>query len=85
MATEIIVALITGGLSFAAVLITNTSSNRKIQNDMKTQQAVMDSKIEELTREVRYHNDFARRIPVLEEKIKVEDHRIKDLENEQKN
>lgn len=80
MATEIIVALITGGASFAAVLITNISSNRKIQCEMKTQQAVMDSKIEELTREVRYHNDFARRIPVIEEKIKVEDHRIKDLE-----
>ena len=80
---EIIVALITGGLSFLAVLITNISANRKIQNEMEKKQVITDTKIDELTREVRLHNDFARRIPVLEEKIKVEDHRIQDLEHKQ--
>lgn len=81
MANEIIVALITGGLSFLGVLVSNISSNRKMQSEMKTQQAVTDTKIEELTREVREHNNFAKRMPVVEEQVKVMNHRIKDLEN----
>ena len=48
---------------------------------MKTQQAVTDTKIDELTREVRQHNNFAQRVPVLENKVSVADHRIKDLED----
>ncbi len=81
MTNEILVALITGGLSFLGVVVANVSNNRKIQSDMKTQQAVTDTKIDELTREVRQHNNFAQRVPVLENKVQVADHRIKDLED----
>lgn len=80
MTAEIIIALITGGLSFLGVVITNLSSNRKMQSEIEKQQAVTDTKIEELTREVRIHNNFAQRVPVLEEKQKVTDHRLNDLE-----
>ena len=76
---SIIVALITGGLSLIGVIIT-TRNNRKQQ--LQTAQAVTDTKIDELTREVREHNNFARRMPVLEERIKVANHRIDDLEHE---
>lgn len=67
---EIIVALITGGITLIGVLISNSK-----------RQAVIDTKIEELTREVRAHNNFAQRMPVVEEQIKVINHRVKDLEN----
>ena len=70
---EIIVALITGGITLLGVLISNGKA-----------QAVTDTKIEELTREVREHNHFARRVPVLEEQMKVANHRIQDLEDAQK-
>ena len=70
---EIIVALITGGVTLVGVLISNQKS-----------QAVTETKIEELTREVREHNNFARRVPVVEEQIKVINHRIEDLEDAQK-
>ena len=66
---EIIVALITGGVTLVGVLISNQKS-----------QAVTDTKLEELTREVREHNNFARRVPILEEQMKVANHRIDDLE-----
>lgn len=66
----IIVALITGGLSLVGVVISNISSNRKVEASLKTAQAVTDTKIEELTREVREHNNFARRMPVVENEIK---------------
>lgn len=79
----IIAAIITGGLSLAGVIITNISSNKKIENKLTTAQAVTDCKIEELTREVREHNNFARRMPVVEEQIRVINHRIKDLEDAQ--
>ncbi len=62
------------------VIISNMQSNKKIENTLKVQQAVMDTKIEELTREVRTHNNFAQRVPVLEEQMKVANHRIEDLE-----
>lgn len=70
---EIIVALITGGVTLAGVLLSNQKA-----------QAVTETKIEELTREVREHNNFARRVPVLEEQMKVANHRIDDLEDAQK-
>lgn len=70
----IIASLISGGLAFAGVLVTTFSGNKKIVNDIKLEttksQAVTDTKIEELTREVREHNNFARRMPVVEEQIK---------------
>ena len=71
---EIIVALITGGITLLGVLISNGKA-----------QAVTDTKLEELTREVREHNHFARRVPVLEEQMKVANHRIDDLEEINKN
>ena len=69
MTEAVIVALITGGLSVLGVIISNIGSNRKIEETLSTSQAVTDCKIEELTREVREHNNFARRMPVVEQQI----------------
>ena len=66
---EIIVAIITGGITLVGVLMANQKT-----------QAVMETRLDELTREVREHNNFARRMPVVEEQIKVINHRISDLE-----
>lgn len=81
---EIIVALISGGLALIGVVITSICSSknttRVVENKIITSQAVTDTKIEELTREVREHNNFARRMPVVEEQIKVINHRVSDLE-----
>ena len=70
MGGSIIVAIITGVLTLIGVLISNSRS-----------QAVTETRLEELTREVRLHNNFAQRVPVIEEQIKVANHRISDLEN----
>ena len=70
---EIIVALITGGITLAGVLISNQKA-----------QAVTETRLDELTREVREHNNFAKRMPVVEEQIKVINHRIEDLEEAKK-
>lgn len=80
MASEVTVALITGGLSLLGVIYTNSQSNKKIESQLDKQQAVMNTKVDELTREVREHNNFAKRMPVVEEQIKVINHRIDDLE-----
>lgn len=81
---QIIIALITAGLSLVGVMITNYFNNKslsdKVTHQLEVAQAVTDTKIEELTREVRTHNNFAQRIPVMEEKIVVANHRIDDLE-----
>lgn len=82
--SEIIVALITGGLALTGVIITNIASTRRTEQKIETAQAVTDTKLDELTREVREHNNFARRMPVVEEQIKVINHRIADLEAERK-
>lgn len=76
----IIASFITGGLALLGVIITNMQSNKKIEHQLDKRQAVTDTKIEELTREVREHNNFAKRMPVVEEQIKVINHRIDDLE-----
>lgn len=76
----IISAAITGGLVLVGVIITNIQSNKKIEHKLETAQAVTDCKIEELTREVREHNNFARRMPVVEEQIRALDRRLSDLE-----
>ena len=81
MTEAIIVALITGGLSLLGGLITSSKTARDVQAKLDKRQAVTDTKLEELTREVREHNNFARRVPVLEEQVKVANHRIADLEN----
>lgn len=70
MSESVIVALISGGLTLMGVLIANSRT-----------QAVTDTKLEELTREVREHNNFAKRMPVVEEQIRVINHRIDDLES----
>lgn len=80
--SEIITALITGGLALVGVILSNNHNNAKMQTKLETAQAVTDCKIEELTREVRKHNGFAERMPVIEEQIKVINHRVKDIENE---
>lgn len=69
MVSEIIVALIGGLVTLSGVLIANSKA-----------QAVTDTRLDELTREVREHNHFARRVPVLEEQLKVAEHRIENLE-----
>ena len=80
MSEAIIVALITGGLSLAGVVVTCIATAKKTEKAAAVAQAVTDTKIEELTREVRLHNGFAQRMPVVEEQIKVINHRIGDLE-----
>lgn len=65
----IVAAIITGGITLLGVILANGKT-----------QAVMENKVEELTREVREHNNFAKRMPVVEEQIKVINHRIEDLE-----
>lgn len=80
MSEAIIVALITGGMSLAGVVITCLVTAKKTEKAAAVAQAVTDTKIDELTREVRAHNNFAQRMPVVEEQIKVINHRISDLE-----
>ena len=80
MSQAIAVALISGGLSLIGVVITCLATARKNETTIKVSQAVTDTKIDELTREVRAHNNFAQRMPVVEEQIKVINHRISDLE-----
>lgn len=77
---EIIVAVITGCISLVGVIISNNKANIDIQHKLETSQALTDCKIDELTREVREHNNFAKRMPVVEEQIKVINHRLEDLE-----
>lgn len=77
---SVISALVTGLMSLAGVVITCLITAKKSENAIKTSQAVTDTKLEELTREVREHNGFARRMPVVEEQIKVINHRLADLE-----
>lgn len=82
MSEAILVALITGGMSLIGVVLTGLATARKSENAIRISQAVTDTKIDELTREVREHNGFARRMPVVEEQIKVINHRLTDLERE---
>ena len=80
MSEAIVVALITGGLSLIGVVVTCVATSKKSEKAAAVAQAVTDTKIDELTREVRAHNNFAQRMPVVEEQIKVINHRISDLE-----
>ena len=83
MQTEIIVSLITWGLALVGVILSNRAAGNRTDEAIRTAQAVMDAKLDTLTREVREHNNFSRRMPVIEEQIKVINHRIKDLEQEE--
>ena len=91
MSEAVISAVITGGISLAGIIVTVVLSNHKMMEQLDKQsqladarlekaQAITDTKLDELTREVREHNEFAKRMPVLEEQIKVANHRIEDLE-----
>lgn len=91
MSDAIIVAIVSGGLSLLGTLISSVAAScrtdataKRTDESIKTSQAVTDTKLEELTREVREHNGFARRMPVVEEQIKVINHRLQDLEESQK-
>jgi len=81
---SIITALITGGLALLGVVYASTKSAKAMSDNMDAKldrhQAVTDTKLDELTREVRAHNNFAQRVPVLEEQMKVVNHRLQDLE-----
>ncbi len=85
MTEAITVALITGGLSLLGVIIASAAGNRRTEQKIQVAQAVTDTKIEELTREVRKHNNFAEKIPVIQEQIKVVNHRLADLEEIERN
>ena len=81
MGEAIIVALISGGLSLVGVVITCLATAKKNETAMKVSQAVTDTKIEELTREVRAHNNFAQRMPVVEQQIMSINDDIKELKS----
>ena len=82
MTEGIIIALITGGLSLIGTVVSNNRTAQSMDAKLDKQQAVTETKLEELAREVRSHNNFAQRVPVLEEQMKVANHRIADLEKE---
>ena len=80
MNATVLASLITGLLSLAGVMLSNLLSARRRETALRTAQAVTDEQLRQLTREVREHNNFARRMPVVEEQIKVINHRLEDLE-----
>lgn len=80
MNEAIIVALITGGAAIVSNIVLGRKNATEMDHKLEMRQAVTDTKIDELTREVRLHNNFAQRVPVMEEQIKVANHRIDDLE-----
>ena len=84
MNDAIVIALITSLVPLVGTILTVLWSAGRTDEKFRISQAVMESKLEDLTREVRDHNGFARRIPILEEQIKVINHRIQDLENDGK-
>lgn len=84
MSEAVLVALITGGISLVGTVLTILATTKKTEESMRISQAVMEQKITDLTREVRGHNNFAQRLPVVEEQIKVINHRIDDLEEANK-
>lgn len=84
MSDGAIVAIIAGVFTLAGTIITVLAGTRKTNENIKINQAVTDTKLDELTREVREHNNFAQRMPVVEEQIKVINHRIEDLEHDRR-
>ena len=82
MDPRVLASLITGLLSLAGVMLSNLLSDRRREAAQKIAQAVTDARLEELTREVRLHNNFARRMPVVEEQIKILQHSLEKLEKE---
>lgn len=82
MDPTVLASLITGLLSLAGVMLSNLLSDRRREAAQKIAQAVTDARLEELTREVRLHNNFARRMPVVEEQIKILQRSLEKLEKE---
>ena len=82
MDPTVLASLITGLLSLAGVMLSNLLSDRRREAAQKIAQAVTDARLEELTREVRLHNNFARRMPGVEEQIKILQHSLEKLEKE---
>lgn len=84
MSEGIIIALITGGMALLGTIVSSRSTvnkvNQTLMQNISTSNAVMETRMDELTREVRAHNNFAQRMPVVEEQIRVINHRIEDLE-----
>lgn len=80
MTEAIVVAIITGGLALVGTIYSSNKTAQNMNAKLDKQQAVTETKLEDLTREVREHNNFAKRVPVMEEQIKVINHRIDDLE-----
>lgn len=76
---SIIVAIITGGLALVGVVITNVSANKTIENNLRIAQAVTDTKIENLTEEVRKHNDFAMKIPSIETRVSTLEREVHEI------
>lgn len=75
----IIASIITSVLALVGVIITNTRSNQVIENKLTVAQAVTDTKIDQLTEEVKKHNNFAARMPVVEEQIRVLNHEVEEI------
>lgn len=80
MSNEVLVALITGGLSLAGVVISNLAASHKTETVLRVNQAITDTRLQNLTDEVRKHNNFAQRMPVVEEQIKTLQKRLEALE-----
>jgi len=84
MDSSIIVSIITGVLTLIGVIITNSESNRKIEHRLEVSQAVTDTKLENLTQEVRKQTDLAIRIPVLEQRMNVVEDTVKRMSDDGK-
>ena len=82
MSDAIVTALITAGVTLIGVILNTRTQYQKVMAEMDKHQAVTDTKLEELTREVRSHDEFAQRVPILEEKAKAADRRLTDLEHQ---
>lgn len=78
---EIIIALITGVCSILGVIVTTSASNKKLQHQLEVNQAVVNTKLEGLTEEVRKHNNFTVRVPILEEQVATLQEEIKELKH----
>lgn len=84
MSEAIFVAVVTGLFNLTGIIYSSGKTARAMNAKLDKQQAVTETKMDELTREVREHNNFAKRMPVVEEQIKVINHRIKDLEDDER-
>lgn len=80
MSEAIVVALITGGLSLAGVIVTCLATSKKAEKAAAVAQAITETKLNDLTREVREHNNFAQKVPVLEQEVRALNHRVSSLE-----